>query len=191
MSQPETVKIWDPLVRIFHWSLAGTFLVAYLTEDDYLTPHTLAGYTLLGLLGFRLLWGLVGSRHARFSDFIASPAATLAYLKDIVTTHPKRYLGHNPAGGAMVVALLVTLSLASLSGVAVYGAQEFAGPLAEMLRGIPPSQAKLLKELHEVLANFSLFLVILHLLGVALASRQHHENLVRAMITGYKRREVK
>ena len=191
MNEPETVKIWDPLVRVFHWSLAGSFLLAYVTEDDYMALHTLAGYTLLGLLGLRLLWGLVGSHHARFSDFVASPTATFAYLKDVVTAHPKRYLGHNPAGGAMVVALLVTLSLASLSGVAVYGAQEFAGPLAEMLRGIPPSQAKLLEELHEGLANFSLFLVVLHLAGVALASRQHHENLVRAMLTGHKRREAK
>lgn len=191
MNETETVKIWDPLVRVFHWSLAGSFLIAYLTEDDLLSLHTFAGYALLGLLGFRLLWGLMGTRHARFSDFVKSPAVTLAYLKDIVAAHPRRYLGHNPAGGAMVVALLVALTLTGLSGVAVYGAQEFAGPLAEVLRGIPPSQAKLLEETHEVLANFSLFLVILHLAGVALASRQHHENLVRAMITGYKRTEAK
>jgi cytochrome b len=191
MHQPETIKIWDPLVRIFHWGLAVTFLLAYFTEDDYLAVHTLAGYTLLGLLGLRLLWGLVGSRYARFSDFVKSPSTTLAYLKDILTTHPKRYLGHNPAGGAMVVALLVSAALTGLSGVAVYGAQELAGPLAEVLRGTPPAATEALEELHEVLANFSLFLVILHLAGVALASLQHHENLVRAMITGYKRREVR
>jgi len=190
MNEPETVKVWDPLVRIFHWSLAGTFLLAYLSEDDYLDLHTLAGYVMLGLLGFRLLWGLVGTRHARFSDFVRSPSTVVVYLKDIVTAHPKRYLGHNPAGGAMVVALLVSLALTGISGVAVYGAQELAGPLAEMLRGIPPSGAKALEEAHEVLANLSLLLVILHLAGVAIASLQHHENLVRAMITGYKRREA-
>lgn len=91
----------------------------------------------------------------------------------------------------MVVALLVSAALTGLSGVAVYGAQELAGPLAEVLRGTPPAATEALEELHEVLANFSLFLVILHLAGVALASLQHHENLVRAMITGYKRREVR
>ena len=110
------VRVWDLPTRLFHWTLALTMIGSIASAKiggNAMVWHFRFGYLVFALIAFRLLWGLVGSRHARFSDFIASPAATLAYLKDIVTTHPKRYLGHNPAGGAMVVALLVTLSLAS------------------------------------------------------------------------------
>jgi cytochrome b len=190
MQEPATVNIWDPLVRLLHWGLAASFLVAYLSEDELLTLHSFAGYTLLGLIAVRLVWGLIGSRHARFRDFVTPPGQALAYLKDALRLRARRYLGHNPAGGAMVVALLLCLSLTGLSGLVLLGAAEFSGPLAEALRGLPPDWIDPLEETHEFLANLSLVLVVLHLGGVALASLQHRENLVRAMFTGTKRRVV-
>ncbi len=190
MQQSRTVKIWDPLVRLLHWGLAASFLIAYLSEDDRLTLHSYAGYLLLGLITLRLVWGLIGSRHARFQDFVTPPTQALAYLGDALRLRASRYLGHNPAGGAMVLALLLCLSLTGLSGLVLFGAAEFSGPLAETLRGLPPRWVEPLEEAHELLANLSLLLVVLHLGGVALASLQHRENLVRAMFTGYKRREA-
>jgi cytochrome b len=185
------VRVWDPLVRFFHWSLAVGFMIAFLTEDDLLVVHVWAGYIILGLILVRLIWGFVGPRHARWPDFIKGPREIMAYLKDAVRFRAPRYLGHNPAGGAMVVALLVSLIATGLSGLAVYGAQELSGPLAPMFSGLSEGWAHLLEDVHEVLANLTLLLVILHLAGVAFASLEHRENLVKAMITGLKRSDTK
>ncbi len=188
--KPKMVRVWDPLVRLFHWSLAASFTIAFLTEDDLLVVHVWAGYTIFGLILVRLIWGFVGTRKARWSDFIKEPGEIAAYLKDAVRFRAARYLGHNPAGGAMVVALLVSLIATALTGLAVYGAQELSGPLAPMLSGLSEGWAHLLEDVHEVLANLTLLLVLLHLAGVVFASLQHRENLVRAMITGLKRSET-
>jgi cytochrome b len=188
--KPKMVRVWDPLVRLFHWSLAASFTIAFLTEDDLLVVHVWAGYTIFGLILFRLIWGFVGPRHARWSDFIKEPIEIAAYLKDAVRFRAVRHLGHNSAGGAMVVALLVSLTVTGLTGLAVYGAQELSGPLAPMLSGLSEGWAHLLEDVHEVLANLTLLLVLLHLAGVVFASLQHRENLVRAMITGLKRSET-
>ncbi len=185
------VRVWDPLVRFFHWSLAATFAVAFLTEDELLSVHVWAGYIVLGLILFRLLWGLVGPQHARWSDFVKTPAEIIAYLKDAVGLRAARHLGHNPAGGAMVVALLLSLAATGLTGLAVYGAQELSGPLAPMLGGLSAGWGDVLEDFHEVLANLTLLLVILHLAGVAFTSLLHRENLVRSMITGMKRRTTR
>jgi cytochrome b len=182
-----TVKIWDPLVRVFHWSLALFFITAYLSEDEWLGAHVWAGYSVLGLLLLRIVWGFAGPNHARFSDFVYAPPTILSYLKDVLKFRARRYLGHNPAGGAMVLALLLSLLATTLSGLAVYGAQEFAGPLAGWFND--PAQGEVIEEVHEFFANFTLALVALHLIGVALASWQHRENLARAMFTGNKRVE--
>jgi len=182
----KTVTVWDPLVRLFHWSLVSAFFIAYFTEDDLLDLHVYAGYFIAGLLTFRLIWGFVGSRHARFSDFVKRPGEVWRYLKSIVTRHPKRYLGHNPAGGAMVIALLVSLLLTTVSGIAIYGAGESAGPLAASLSGIGDFWADALEETHEFFANATLALVFFHVLGVLMASFQHQENLVKAMVDGRK-----
>ena len=190
LGKNNSVRVWDPLVRLFHWTLATAFFTAYITEDDWMDLHVLAGYTILGLVLFRMVWGMIGTRHARFSDFVRSPAAALAYLKAAVTFRADRHLGHNPAGGVMVVALLVCLTLATLSGLALYGHQEFSGPLADLMRGTPAWLGNSLEELHEFFANLTLLLVLLHLAGVALASLQHRENLVRSMITGRKPQEL-
>lgn len=165
----EREVVWDPFVRIFHWVLGVAVLVAFLTEDDLLGLHTWAGYTVIGLIAARILWGVVGPRHARFSDFVRGPRATLAYLGDIRRGHPARYLGHNPAGAAMAVALM-------------------GGLIATALTGVVTLDNEGMKDVHEVIAYGTLCLVALHLLGVALASRQHDENLVRAMIDGRKRK---
>ncbi len=185
-----TVRIWDPLVRVSHWTLATAFLAAWLVGDDWLDLHVLAGYTVLGLVLFRLVWGVIGTRHARFTDFVRPPSAVLAYLKDVVRVRARRHLGHNPAGGAMVIALLLSLTFTAISGLALYGHGEFSGPLAGLMQGVPVWLGNALEELHEFFANFTLLLVVLHVAGVALASLQHGENLVRSMFTGRKRQEL-
>lgn len=188
------VRVWDPLLRIFHWTLVVAFATAWLTADDMQPVHEFAGYAVAALVGFRLVWGLVGSRYARFSQFVRGPAATLSYVGDIAKGRELRFLGHNPAGAAMVVALLVTLSGTALTGWLMEepGRAESA---ARQLQLVAPAFAdddddeaeSPLKEVHETLANAMLLLIALHLGGVALASYRHRENLVRAMVTGRKR----
>lgn len=183
------VRVWDPFIRLFHWGLAAAVLVAFLTEDDLLDLHTWAGYTALALIGARLIWGVIGPYHARWWSFVRGPRATLAYLSTVLRGHPARYLGHNPAGAAMAVALITGFALTAILGVAVLGAGEQAGPLAPLMQDWSSESAHALKEVHEFLAWATLSLVPLHLLGVALSSLQHRENLVRGMIDGYKRGE--
>jgi len=186
----QSVSTWDPLIRLFHWTLAVSFFTAYLIEDDWMALHVLAGYTVLGLMLFRLFWGVVGPRNARFANFVYSPAVTLAYLRDVISLRAKRYLGHNPAGGAMVIALLLSLSATAVSGLLLYGYAEFSGPLAGLMRDAPEWLGGRLEDVHEFLANFTLLLVVLHLAGVVVASLQHGENLVRSMFTGIKQKEL-
>jgi cytochrome b len=189
MSSHDEVKVWDPFVRAFHWTLVTAFAVAFLTEDEWLPLHVLAGYTVLALVGLRLVWGLVGTRHARFGDFVHGPRVVLSYLADVVRGRSQRYLGHNPAGGTMIVALLVSLASTSVTGLLAYGASELAGPFAGTFAD--PRWAKPLEGVHEVLANLTLVLVGAHVAGVVVSSLLHHENLVRAMFTGRKAREVR
>jgi len=181
------VRVWDPLLRLFHWSLAGSFAIAYVTEDDLLALHVWAGYLILGLIMIRVLWGFVGPRYSRWSDFVKQPTEIFTYLKAVIQSRAARHLGHNPAGGAMVVALMLSLLFTGFTGLAVYGAQELSGPMAPLFGGLSEGWAHALEDIHEVLANLTLLLVLLHLVGVALASLQHRENLVSAMITGLKR----
>lgn len=202
------IRVWDPLVRIFHWSLVLAFTVAYLSGDEENDLHIYSGYLILGLIAFRLLWGIVGSRYARFSDFVYSPKSIITYIRDIVAGQPKRYLGHNPAGGAMIVALLLSLVVVTYSGLKVYAIEEGAGPLAlqttevsfiksayadddenEHNRHDEDEEEEFWEEIHEVSANFIVFLVVLHIAGVIVSGRLHNENLVKAMITGNKKAE--
>ncbi|WAK03894.1 cytochrome b/b6 domain-containing protein [Methylobacter sp. YRD-M1] len=122
MNSQEWVKVWDLPLRVFHWLLAAAFFAAYLTEDDFLTLHVWAGHLVFGLLIFRLVWGFIGNEYARFSNFLCSPGQSISYLKDMLALKSRRYLGHNPAGAAMIVLLLVSLLLTVISGFAVYGA---------------------------------------------------------------------
>ncbi len=184
METPLLVKVWDLPLRIFHWLLVAGFFIAYLTEDELLDVHVWAGYLVTGLLVFRIIWGFIGNDYARFSNFVCSPIKSIAYLKDLVALKTKRYLGHNPAGAAMIILLLISLLMTVSTGFAVYGADQAAGPLA----AIGPANEKMWEELHEFFANFTLVLVAIHILGVILESYIHHENLLRAMIHGFKKK---
>lgn len=186
MDHQADIKVWDPLVRLFHWTLVGAFAIAWLTEDEWLGLHAYAGYVVGALLLFRLIWGVLGSRYARFSDFVKSPARVVGYLRDLAQFRAERTIGHNPAGGAMIIALLIMLLLTTLTGLLAYGATG-GGPLAEPLFANMTYGSELFEEIHEFFANFTLILVVVHLLGVGFGSYLHKENLVRAMITGNKR----
>ncbi len=167
------VKVWDPLVRIFHWSLVGFFTFSFLTGDEWEKAHIYSGYTIIGLLIFRVVWGLIGTEHARFSSFVYSPRKVLSFLADTLKMRAQRYIAHNPAGGAMVIALIL-----SIAGIAATGFMM----TTDAYWGV-----EWVEELHEVLANITLVLIVLHIAGVILASFEHRENLVRAMVTGWKR----
>jgi cytochrome b len=169
----ETVRVWDPLVRIFHWSLVVLFTAAWLTGDEIDWLHEWLGYSIVGLIAIRVVWGFVGTRHARFSDFVRGPAKVVSHLAEMTRFRAKRYLGHNPAGGAMFIALLAMLATTTGTGI--------------LMTAVYP-KVHWLEEVHEVAANLTLILVGLHIAGVALASFEHRENLVKAMITGRKRR---
>lgn len=130
MSEQNQVKVWDIGVRLFHWSLVALFVISYLSGDEQETLHVWSGYAIIALLVFRIIWGFVGTRYARFSDFVYAPGAVIEYLKSLASGSPKHYLGHNPAGGWMVIALLVSLSLATWSGLKLYAADGH-GPLAQ------------------------------------------------------------
>lgn len=184
MTSTKLIKVWDLPTRIFHWLLVAGFFVAYLTEEELLTVHVWAGYLVLGLLIFRLLWGFMGNHYARFKNFLCSPVKSYAYIKDVIALKSKRYLGHNPAGAAMIVLLLISLLMTAITGLIVYAADQNLGPLAGI---IGSSHEKLWEEIHEFAANFSLLLVIIHVAGVALESTVHNENLVKAMWDGYKK----
>ena len=188
-SAGEKVTVWDPFVRFFHWALVLLVATAFLSGDHFLGLHTLAGYLILALLFFRIVWGFIGTKPARFSDFVFSPRKVFRYLKDLVTLKAERYLGHGPAGGAMAVALIVTLLATTLSGLVVYGGQEVAGPLAGFMLGAGRFWVGLVKEFHEFLAGTVVFLVSVHLLGVLFSSWAHRENLIKGMWTGEKRPE--
>lgn len=170
---PEEVRVWDPFVRLFHWSLVGLFTFAFLTGDEWDTAHELAGYAIAALLLARVIWGFFGSGHARFTDFVRSPATVLRYLADTIRMRAPRHLGHNPAGGAMVVALLVMIAAVCTTGWLM---------TTDAYWGV-----SWVEEVHEAAAYTAVALIALHVLGVVVASLEHRENLVRAMITGRKR----
>lgn len=184
---PTMVRVWDPLVRLLHWGLVAAFATAFIVEDELLGVHVWAGYLVLALLAVRIVWGFIGSRHARFSDFVRGPGAVLDYLKNLTNPRAPRHLGHNPAGGAMVIALLLLLAATGLTGLATYGAEEMAGPLAGLMAGVDSGLGHWFEEAHEVLANLTLGFIVLHVLGVLISSLAHRENLIRAMIDGRKR----
>ena len=163
------VRVCDPLLRLFHWSLVLAFAIACLSGDEWMSLHRLAGYFIGGLLLFRLLWGLLGPQHARFTDFVRPPGEVCAYLLDLVRGKARPHEGHNPAGGAMVVLLLSILLLLMASGLA-----------ADVLGGA------LFEGLHELLANLAILLVGMHIAGVLIMSLMQRANLARAMITGCK-----
>lgn len=166
------VLVWDLPTRVFHWLLALSFAGAYLTAESerWRLVHVTLGYTLGGLLAFRLLWGLVGTRHARFASFVRGPAAVLRYLRSLVSGQPEHHAGHNPAGALAIVALLALGAVLVLTGWSIY--HDVGG--------------EWLEELHEGVAGVMLAVVGLHVGAVLLSGWLHRENLVRAMVNGRK-----
>jgi cytochrome b len=165
------VRVWDIGVRLFHWGLVAGVLAAYLSEDSR-SLHRIFGYAVMGLIAFRLIWGLVGTQHARFASFLPGPVRLLAYLRDMARGREARHLGHNPAGATMIVALLAVLGGISATGY-MMGMDAYFG-------------VEWVEDAHEALVNGLIVLVMLHVAGVAVASRRHGENLVKAMVTGLK-----
>lgn len=204
-SATKTVRVWDPLVRIGHWTLVTAFATAYLTGDDVLQVHEWAGYVVAAYVLFRIVWGFAGSEHARFADFLYGPRRAIAYLIDMLRRQAKRYLGHSPAGSLMVFALLAMLSGTVVTGTAELAASYGRGPLSVLIAQRPersdrqashdsaaPDQEEEesespLQEIHELFANATLILIAFHIAGVAVASLSHRENLVMSMISGRKR----
>jgi cytochrome b len=184
-SQAAEIRVWDPFVRVFHWTLVVAFATAYLTEDP-LIVHVWAGYVVGGLVLARIVWGFIGSPHARFSDFVYRPATALRYVRTLLTFRSgERHLGHSPGGGYMVILLLVFLAATVTTGLVVYGGDQQAGPLAGM---VTEATGEAMEEWHELFANITLALVAVHIAAVMLASFVYRENLVRAMVTGKKRK---
>ena len=167
--------IWDLPVRVFHWTLATSFAGAWLLADGERLRnfHVMFGYTVLGLIAFRLIWGFVGTRYAQFRSFMYRPREMAAYVLGILRGDHPHYVGHNPAGSFAIWAILGLAALTGVSGYATYN--EFGGDALE--------------ELHEFFANTWMLIVGLHVGGVLVSSLLDRENLARAMVTGYKRAE--
>jgi cytochrome b len=239
--------VWDLFIRIFHWTLVAAFIISYLTEGEvYL--HFYSGWYIVILLICRILWGFIGSKHARFIDFIKPPTEIIDYAKSLRKNDGsiKHYVGHNPLGGLMVVAMLLSLSLTCVTGVLLYSEDGKAifsftqySPTASVEEDHPTEDTttpylnkhlksslnddddddklinekyeqqattvnaspnrtnydedenegegeEFLKEIHELLANLTILLILLHIAGVILSSRLHQENLIKAMFTGKK-----
>jgi cytochrome b len=189
-------KVWDLFVRFFHWSLVVSFTAAYLTATygyhetyDFDEVHEWLGYFITTLVVLRIIWGFIGSKYARFSSFIFPISEYIANFKAIITNkHEKHYIGHNPLGGAMVFALLAGLSLLTFSGLVLLGWSEYTGPVWALGISISESFGETIKYIHYHLPEIMLILIGAHILGVFVAMKQHKENLVRAMFTGYKER---
>ncbi|WP_457647933.1 cytochrome b/b6 domain-containing protein [Profundibacter sp.] len=171
----KTVPVWDIGVRLFHWSLVTSVTLSYFVISPR-DMHKFFGYTVVTLITFRLIWGIIGPKHARFSNFIPGPRKLLGYLRDIARGREERYLGHNPAGAAMIVALLLVLGSIGTTGY-MMGMDAYFGE-------------EWVEDLHKALVNGLLVLVMLHLAGVVTASLRHKENLVAAMVTGQKPADV-
>ncbi len=168
-----SVRVWDPFVRLFHWSLAASIALAWLTSTSRDTIHNDFGYAAASLVAVRLLWGLFGPRYARFTHFCRHPLQVLGYLRDIVAGREARHIGHNPAGGAMVVVLLTMISVTAFTGWMMTTDAYFGVDWVQIV--------------HKLSADTVIALVVVHVAGVVLASLRHRENLVKAMVTGHKR----
>ncbi len=172
-TETKPIRVWDLPTRIFHWSLVASFAIAFLTaESEKLRDiHVVAGYTLAGLIAFRLLWGFVGGSYSRFAEFLPTPRKLIDYLKSLIDGRPQHYIGHNPAGAVAIFLLLGFGIVAAASGWAAY--EDLGGHFLE--------------ELHEGAANGMMAIVVIHIAGVIVSSWLHRENLILAMITGWKK----
>ena len=169
----DVARVWDPLVRVFHWSLVASFIIAWLTSHRSEVIHHWAGYIAAALIVLRIMWGVLGTAYARFSQFVHHPMTVLRYLAAIARGNETRYLGHNPAGGAMILVLMAAMIGTSVSGWMMTTDQFYGFEWVE--------------NLHSLFSHGMLVLIAVHLAGVVLASYRHRENLVAAMVSGRKR----
>ena len=179
------ILVWDIPTRLFHGLLATSFIVAWLSSesDEWLSVHTFFGYLMIGLIGFRLIWGIAGGHYARFASFKYGPLAGLAYLRQIASGHAPRHVGHNPAGSQAIYLLLALGLVVGLTGIFTLGGEEQQGAMAGLTN---ISIGRMFKEAHEITATLMLLIVIGHVAGVVVESWLHKENLPRSMVTGIK-----
>lgn len=207
----ESIKVWDIFVRIFHWALVGSMLGQYISGDELKGVHYRLGYFIIILVLARIVWGFIGTKHARFGDFLYRPVDIINYLKSLFSGKPIHYMGHNPAGGLMIVVMLIALLATTFTGLKAL-ASDGKGPLANADTVIlsvayadsdeheegegehyasdsPPTQEKeeFWEEAHEMMVNFMLCLIGIHIAGVVVSSWLHKENLILSMITGRKK----
>ncbi|MDO8925650.1 MAG: cytochrome b/b6 domain-containing protein [Sideroxyarcus sp.] len=168
----ERIQVWDVPTRVFHWSMVLSFCGVFLTSESerYRDIHVMLGYTMLGLIAFRVLWGFMGTRYARFASFLFTSGEVLTYVSALARGRAERYVGHNPAGSVAIWLLLFLIIGSGASGVLLF--QDIGGDMME--------------ELHEVLSFAMLAVVAVHIAGVVVSSILHRENLVSAMISGTK-----
>lgn len=205
-----SVKVWDIYVRIFHWTLLLVVLEQFITGEDLQSVHVPFGYFLIFLILSRTVWGFIGPKHARFNDFIYPPEDIIRYLKGLVNGRPIHYVGHNPAGGLMVIVLLLSLFVTAFTGLKTLAA-EGKGPLAVngssivqmayaddderdheeggTYRNGKSETDTIWEEIHEAMTGFMIFLIVIHVCGVIVSSWVHKENLIFSMITGIKKIE--
>lgn len=166
------ILVWDAPVRVFHWLMVFSFAGAYLTAESerWRLIHVTLGYTMGGLVAFRLVWGVIGTRYARFAGFVRGPSSVKRYVGSLIAGKPEHHVGHNPAGAVAIVLLLLSSIVIVATGWGVYN----------------DTGGKIVEELHEVSANLMLLIVIIHVAGVVVSSWLHHENLIRSMLTGRK-----
>jgi cytochrome b len=171
-SKKTDILVWDAPVRVFHWLMVFSFAGAYLTAESerWRLIHVTLGYTMGGLVAFRIIWGLIGTRHARFSSFVHGFTSVRRYVQSLMAGKPEHHVGHNPAGAVAIVLLLLSSIVIVATGWGVYN----------------DTGGKIVEELHEVSANLMLLIVIVHIAGVVVSSWLHHENLIRSMLTGRK-----
>jgi cytochrome b len=210
MGKMASIPVWDIFVRAFHWSLVGSMVGLFISGEAMEGVHIRLGYFVIALLAARIVWGFIGTKHARFVDFIYSPAAIFNYLKSLISGNPIHYIGHNPAGGLMVLVIIIALPVTTFSGLMALAA-EGKGPLAHTDQSIVGSahangdendenehetyhsgsagndkKEELWEKRHEMMTNFMLFLIGIHICGVLVSSWLHKENLILSMITGKK-----
>lgn len=209
------IYVWDRFVRIFHWSLVLLFITSYISGEQEHWIHSYSGYAIIILVLLRFVWGFIGTKYAQFRNFVKSPTKTVSYVKSIAAGSSERYLGHNPAGGMMIITLLLFLLLTTVSGMKLYAIEEGKGPFAQEWiassenidnkKSYEHEESKYSKqddyddddeeheaeefweEIHETSINIMILLILLHVIGVVISSHHHNELLVKSMFTGYKK----
>ncbi|MGD8837490.1 MAG: cytochrome b/b6 domain-containing protein [Desulfobacteraceae bacterium] len=209
VAKMESIKVWDIFVRGFHWALVGSMIGMYISGEEMKSVHIRLGYFVMVLVLVRIVWGFIGTKHARFVDFLYRPAEIFHYLKSLLFGKPIHYIGHNPAGGLMVLVMLITLLATTYAGLKALAA-DGKGPLANIDQSILSSayadedeheeeeehypksyrdkaKDEFWEEIHKVMTTSMLFFVVIHICGVLVSSWLHRENLILSMITGKKK----